>query len=99
MMFSTRTLSRMLATASLAAAAVLTSGCGSGNAAAIPPTPTTVILVHGAWADGSSWSKVTPLLQQRGLKVVSVQLQRAALADDAAIVERAVAAETGRQVV
>lgn len=33
-----------------------------------------VILVHGAWADGSSWSKVIPLLERRGLHVTAVQL-------------------------
>jgi pimeloyl-ACP methyl ester carboxylesterase len=33
-----------------------------------------IILVHGAWADGSSWSKVIPLLRLRGLKVTAVQL-------------------------
>jgi pimeloyl-ACP methyl ester carboxylesterase len=31
-----------------------------------------VVIIHGAWADGSSWSKVIPLLQARGLHVVAV---------------------------
>ena len=31
-----------------------------------------VILVHGAWADGSSWSKVIPLLQRKGFHVTAV---------------------------
>ena len=31
-----------------------------------------IVIVHGAWADGSSWSKVIPLLQARGLHVVAV---------------------------
>jgi pimeloyl-ACP methyl ester carboxylesterase len=87
---------RALAAASLLGAAMLASGCGSSNAASVPPVPTTAILVHGAWADGSSWAKVTPLLQQRGLKVVSVQLQRASLAGDAAVVRRAIEAQTGQ---
>lgn len=81
----------------IAASAVLT-GCGSSDAANAPPTPTTVVLVHGAWADGSCWAKVTPLLQQRGLKVVSVQLQRNSLSGDAAIVRRAIEAQTGQVV-
>jgi pimeloyl-ACP methyl ester carboxylesterase len=34
---------------------------------------TNIVLVHGAWADGSSWSKVIPLLQARGFNVVAVQ--------------------------
>ena len=32
-----------------------------------------VVLVHGAYADGSSWSEVIPLLEDAGLEVVSVQ--------------------------
>jgi pimeloyl-ACP methyl ester carboxylesterase len=30
-----------------------------------------VILIHGAWADGSSWAKVIPLLQAQGLSVTA----------------------------
>ncbi len=54
-----------------------------------------VILVHGAWADGSSWSKIIPLLTGRGLNVTAVQLPLTSLADDAATVKRALALETG----
>jgi pimeloyl-ACP methyl ester carboxylesterase len=89
-------LRRALAGAGVLAAALFVSGCGSSDAAPVPPVPTTAILVHGAWADGSSWAKVTPLLQQRGINVVSVQLQRATLAGDAAVVQRAIAAQTGQ---
>jgi pimeloyl-ACP methyl ester carboxylesterase len=49
-----------------------------------------VVLVHGAWADGSSWSKVIPLLEASGLHVVAVQLPLTSLADDAATVQRAI---------
>src|SRR5262245_44280245 len=56
---------------------------------------TNIVLVHGAWADGSSWSKVIPLLQSRGLHVVAVQLPLTSLADDVATVQRAVALEDG----
>ncbi len=67
----------------------------AARAADRPPihTRVAVVLVHGAWADGSSWEKVIPLLQQQGVKVTAVQLQRASLAQDAAIVRRAVAAQ------
>jgi pimeloyl-ACP methyl ester carboxylesterase len=54
-----------------------------------------VILVHGAWADGSSWSKVIPLLLARGLRVTAVQLPLTSLKDDVATVKRAIALETG----
>src|SRR5713101_3476065 len=54
-----------------------------------------VILVHGAWADGSSWSKVIPLLLARGLRVTAVQLPLTSLKDDVATVKRALALEDG----
>jgi pimeloyl-ACP methyl ester carboxylesterase len=53
------------------------------------------VLVHGAWADGSSWSRVIPLLESKGLHVVAVQLPLTSLADDIATVQRAVAREDG----
>jgi hypothetical protein len=43
-----------------------------------------VVIVHGAWADGSSWSKVIPLLQAKGLHVVAVQNPLTSLANDVA---------------
>jgi pimeloyl-ACP methyl ester carboxylesterase len=57
---------------------------------------TNIVLVHGAWADGSSWSKVIPLLEARGLHVVAVQLPLTSQADDVATVQRAIALVGGR---
>jgi pimeloyl-ACP methyl ester carboxylesterase len=54
-----------------------------------------VILVHGAWADGSSWSKVIPLLEGRGFNVTAVQLPLTSVADDVATVKRAIALDPG----
>ena len=54
-----------------------------------------VILVHGAWADGSSWSKVIPFLEREGFHVTAVQLPLTSIADDVATVERAIALDTG----
>jgi pimeloyl-ACP methyl ester carboxylesterase len=54
-----------------------------------------VILVHGAWADGSSWSRVIPLLEARGLHVVAVQNPLTSLADDVAATKRAIALQDG----
>lgn len=54
-----------------------------------------VILVHGAWADGSSWSKVIPLLLADRLRVTAVQLPLTSLKDDVATVMRALALEDG----
>jgi pimeloyl-ACP methyl ester carboxylesterase len=56
----------------------------------------TVVLVHGAFADGSSWDKVIPLLQAKGLNVVSVQNPLTSLADDVAATKRAIDASAGQ---
>ena len=55
----------------------------------------TVLLVHGAWADGSCWSKVIPLLEAKGLHVVAVQIPLTSFADDIAATQRAIALEDG----
>jgi pimeloyl-ACP methyl ester carboxylesterase len=54
-----------------------------------------VVLVHGAWADGSSWDKVIPLLEAKGLHVVAVQLSLTSLDRDVATVTRALALQDG----
>ncbi|WP_238394671.1 alpha/beta fold hydrolase [Pseudoxanthomonas wuyuanensis] len=54
-----------------------------------PPQARNVVLVHGAWADGSSWSEVIPLLHDAGLNVVSVQNPLTSLSDDVAATRRA----------
>jgi pimeloyl-ACP methyl ester carboxylesterase len=61
-----------------------------------PKAPVTnVLLVHGAWVDGSSWAKVIPALESKGLKVVSVQIPLTSLADDVAVTKRAIALADG----
>ena len=49
-----------------------------------------VVLVHGADADGSSWSKVIPILQDAGHYAVAVQLPLTSIVDDAATARRAI---------
>ena len=44
----------------------------------------TVVLVHGAWGDGSSWQRVIPILLDTGIAVVAVQNPTSSLADDVA---------------
>lgn len=56
----------------------------------------TVVLVHGAFADGSSWEKVIPLLQAKGLNVVAVQSPLTSLANDVDAVKRAIEAAPGQ---
>jgi pimeloyl-ACP methyl ester carboxylesterase len=43
-----------------------------------------VVLVHGAWADGSSWSDVIEKLQDKGYKVTAPQFPMSSLANDVA---------------
>jgi len=43
-----------------------------GLAAPNPQDVKTIVLVHGAWADGSSWDKVAPLLEAKGYHVVAL---------------------------
>jgi pimeloyl-ACP methyl ester carboxylesterase len=52
---------------------------------------TTVVLAHGAWADESSWDKVTSLLQSKGIKAVTLRLPLSSLADDVAALDKVLA--------
>lgn len=54
-----------------------------------------VVLVHGAFADGSSWSKVIPLLRERGLHVVAVQNPESSLSADADAANRVIEQQSG----
>jgi pimeloyl-ACP methyl ester carboxylesterase len=54
-----------------------------------------VVLVHGAWADGSSWSRVIQLLEDAGYGVTAAQIPLTALADDVAVTRRVLAMQNG----
>jgi len=80
------------------AASVLTATFGGFEAHAQPSAPVearNVVLVHGAWADGSSWAEVIPRLQAAGLKVTAVQNPLTSLADSVAATRRALALQDG----
>ena len=77
--------------AGLAATAVM---AGAARAAA-PPRARNVVLVHGAFADGSSWSEVIPRLQRAGLSVAAVQNPLQSLAEDCAFARRTLALQDG----
>ena len=68
---------------------------GQAAQASSPQGVRNIVSVHGAWADGSSWSKVIPLLQAKGLHVVAVQNPLTSLADDVAATKRAIASQDG----
>lgn len=54
-----------------------------------------IVLVHGAFADGSSWANIIPLLEAKGLTVVAVQNPLTSLSDDIAAVKRSIASLDG----
>ena len=54
-----------------------------------------IVLVHGAWADGSCWSRVIGLLEAKGFHVAAVQNPLTSLADDVAATKRIIALQDG----
>ena len=60
-----------------------------------PQRARNIVLVHGAWADGSCWSRVIPILQAKGFHVVAVQNPLTSLADDVAATKRIIALQDG----
>ena len=56
---------------------------------------TTIVLVHGAFADGSGWSEMIPILLEKGFEVIAVQNPLTSLADDVAHARRAIARAKG----
>jgi len=58
-----------------------------------------IVLVHGAFADGSSWTRVIPILQADGYSVIAVQNPLTSLADDIATTKRVIDAQKGPVVV
>jgi pimeloyl-ACP methyl ester carboxylesterase len=59
----------------------------------------TVVAVHGAWADGSSWQAIVHPLKERGLKVIAAPIPLTSLGDDAAALKRTIARTQGPVVV
>lgn len=54
-----------------------------------------IVLVHGAFADGSSWARIIPLLEAKGLKVIAVQNPLSSLKNDVDATKRAIALMDG----
>jgi pimeloyl-ACP methyl ester carboxylesterase len=74
------------------AAAAMTPAAARAQA---PVKARNAVLVHGAWADGSSWGAVIPRLQAAGLNVTAVQNPLTSLADSVAATRRALALQDG----
>jgi pimeloyl-ACP methyl ester carboxylesterase len=83
-------IARSLLAASIGVVAIL---CGVSQAQSQPVK--NIVLVHGAFADGTSWGKVIPILEARGFHVVAVQNPLTSLADDANATRRIIAMQDG----
>jgi pimeloyl-ACP methyl ester carboxylesterase len=59
----------------------------------------TIVVVHGAWADGSSWEPVIRELQKHGLSVVAAPIPLTSLSDDASALRRTIARTKGPVIV
>ncbi len=87
-----------LRTLAALAVGILTATLDGFETHAQPATPIearNVVLIYGAWADGSSWDEVIPRLQAAGLKVTAVQNPLTTLADSVAATRRALALQDG----
>src|ERR1700704_5701527 len=69
--------------------------CRVDAQASAPVQARNVVLVHGAWADGSSWSEVIPRLQAAGLQVTAVQNPLTSIEDSVAETRRVLALQDG----
>jgi pimeloyl-ACP methyl ester carboxylesterase len=64
-----------------------------GSVAAAPRAKPSIVLVHGAFADASSWAKVIPILERDGYEVTAVQIPLTSLPDDVATAKRVIDAQ------
>ncbi|AYF87663.1 alpha/beta hydrolase [Pseudomonas sp. JS3066] len=88
-----KTINAQLATVALALATTFSAGVSHAES-----TLPSVVIVHGAFADGSDWAKVVPLLQAKGVAVTVVQNPLTSLADDVAATQRALRNQPGKVV-
>lgn len=77
------------------AAVAIFSFSQNANAQSVPKGVKNLVLVHGAFADGSSWAKIIPTLQAKGYNVIAVQNPLTSLEDDVAATKRAIALMDG----
>src|ERR1700676_1561691 len=86
--------STFVATTAAVAGSSLVASLG-GNPAMAASTKPSIIFAHGIWADGSSFSKVIPLLQAAGYECISTQNSLDTLDGDVAAVHRALGRVSG----
>jgi pimeloyl-ACP methyl ester carboxylesterase len=81
--------------APLALASMVGVSAVRSHTAGAPVPVRNIVLVHGAFADGSSYAKVIPLLEARGFRVTAVQNPLSSLAADVEATRRAIALQDG----
>lgn len=89
---------KTLKTLAVVAAGLFSTTLFTAEASAQPAKPVeakNVVLVHGSWADGSSWSEVIARLQAAGLHVTAVQNPLTSLAASVAETKRVLALQDG----
>lgn len=89
---------RLFSTTKLALAVLALGTAGLVSAAGGASPKPSVVLIHGAFADGSDWARVIPLLRAKGVNVTSVQNPLTSLKDDVAAAKRAIDAQPGKVV-
>jgi pimeloyl-ACP methyl ester carboxylesterase len=90
-----KTLHKLAVVASISMLLATLSATGALTQTTKPAEARNVVLVHGAWADGSSWSEVISRLQAVGMHVTAVQNPLTSLADSIAATRRALALQDG----
>jgi pimeloyl-ACP methyl ester carboxylesterase len=93
----------LLAVMSAALIAGCTDAASNASLSVVPALPAhivsgvkpTIVLVHGAWSDGSAWQDVIPLLERDGFHVIAVQNSMRSLAGDVASTRRVIEAQGG----
>jgi pimeloyl-ACP methyl ester carboxylesterase len=78
---------------------ILLFGCGTLSAQKQPASIHNIVLVHGAWADGSGWKGVYDILVKDGYKVSIVQEPETSFKEDVAATKRVIAQQDGPCVV
>ena len=85
----------MMKTVLAASIGAATALAGAGQAHSQQQPVKNIVLVHGAFADGTSWGTIIPILEARGFHVVAVQNPLTSLADDANATRRIIALQDG----
>jgi pimeloyl-ACP methyl ester carboxylesterase len=86
---------KQLLIAQLALASAVGVSAAQSNSSGETAPVRNIVLVHGAFADGSSFAKVIPLLLAKGFRVTAVQNPLTSLAEDVAATRRAIAMQDG----